>query len=61
MADETEQQNKYDSLPYCDCKNGSSGEPCTNCEIGYHDRCSSSDCHVGKWSDLKGKYARYRR
>jgi len=34
--------------PRCECE-------CTNCEIGAHERCNSSKCHMPKWKDIQGK------
>ena len=33
---------------WCECE-------CANCEIGAHERCHSSKCHMPKWKDIKEK------
>ena len=35
-----------DGQLWCECE-------CMNCEIGAHERCSSSKCHMPKWKDIK--------
>jgi len=40
-------ETKYDRL-WCECD-------CSNCEIGAHERCNSSQCHMPKWKDIKIK------
>lgn len=26
---------------------------CSQCDIGAHERCTSPDCHMPKWNDIK--------
>lgn len=26
---------------------------CAQCDIGAHERCTSKDCHMPKWKDIK--------
>jgi hypothetical protein len=37
-----------DQKLWCECE-------CANCEIGAHERCHSSKCHMPKWKDIKTK------
>ncbi len=44
---------KKDQL-WCECE-------CTSCEIGAHERCQSSECHMPKWKDIPTKKPKSRR
>jgi hypothetical protein len=33
---------------WCECE-------CASCEIGAHERCHSTKCHMPKWKDIQDK------
>jgi len=47
MAKSKKPETDKDNL-WCECE-------CANCEIGAHERCNSSKCHMPKWKDIKAK------
>jgi hypothetical protein len=46
MTKSGKRQKPKEAELWCECE-------CPSCEIGTHERCNSSKCHMPKWKDIK--------
>ena len=51
MTKSGKRQESKEPQFWCECE-------CSNYEIGAHERCQSTKCHMPKWKDVKGKATR---